>query len=210
MKIGVCSDPHGHADRLRAVLDEMSVAGAQEVWCLGDLIGEGPDPAGVIQLARQFDLVLAGNHDAWLLAGRAWPEARSKLTRRDLLWLSSLSPARERHDVKCWHGTPSGPLLDFLDDLAAPRELFGLAPGTLGLIGHTHIPHVYFREQSRVWGQRPLPEQSLTRQLCWVVLANPGAVAGSEEDTAPWWLELDLDLRSLCWHRIQRCAGSRD
>ena len=54
MRIGVCSDIHGYADRLGAVIAEMR---AVEKWCLGDLIGGGPDPVRVIELARQLAFV---------------------------------------------------------------------------------------------------------------------------------------------------------
>jgi predicted phosphodiesterase len=202
MRVGVCSDPHAYADRLEAVLDEMSAAGVAEKWCLGDLVGEGPDIAGVIRLVRQLDFVLAGNHDAWLLADRARTATATMLSASDRQWLSSLKPDGQRHGVTCWHGKPSAPILGFFDELGAASELYSLNRGTLGLVGHTHLPRAYLRSGTRVWAHSPVGQRSLLVSPGWVVVANPGAVAGNECDPAPWWLELDLDARSLCWHRL--------
>jgi predicted phosphodiesterase len=201
MRIGVCSDIHGHAQPLMRVLDEMAKANVSERWCLGDLVGGGPDPAGVVTLARELDLCLMGNHDAWMLAGRWWPDDARKLRGSDAAWLASLRPSAGRYGVRCWHGTPSQPLLDFLDARAAPNELFALAPGTLGLVGHTHVPIAYLRERLRVWDIAPTPETTVFLDPAWIVIANPGAVAGSEFDPAAWWLELDLEEGWLRWHR---------
>ena len=67
MRIGVCSDVHGRHDRLLAVLDAMAAAGVDERWCLGDLVGGEPVTAELLGAARQLDLLIAGNHDAWAL-----------------------------------------------------------------------------------------------------------------------------------------------
>ncbi|HEY7068721.1 MAG TPA: metallophosphoesterase family protein, partial [Acidimicrobiales bacterium] len=67
MRIGVCSDVHGRHDRLLAVLGAMAAAGVDERWCLGDLVGGEPVTAELLGAARQLDLLIAGNHDAWAL-----------------------------------------------------------------------------------------------------------------------------------------------
>ena len=67
VRIGVCSDVHGRHDRLLAVLGAMAAAGVDERWCLGDLVGGEPVTAELVGAARQLDLLIAGNHDAWAL-----------------------------------------------------------------------------------------------------------------------------------------------
>ena len=114
-----------------------------------------------------------------------------------------------RHGLSCWHGTPSSPWIGFFDDSCADEELAALSPGTLGLVGHTHAPMVYFREDWRLWAERPEPEQIISYQPEWVVVANPGAVAGSDHDPAPWWLELVLAKHQLRWHRLDCLTTSQ-
>lgn len=200
MRIGVLADIHGQADRLRMVLGQMDRAGVDERWCLGDLIGGGPEAVVVVKLARQFELCLLGNHDAWMLAGRGWPEDAFKLRGREALWLSSLAPRGQRHGIRCWHGTPSEPLLGFFDTRAAAQELFDLEPGELGLVGHTHLPIAYARERGRIFEINAEPTKTVFLDPAWAVVANPGAVGGADEGREPWWLELDLAERSLRWH----------
>ena len=48
----------------------------------------------------------------------------------------------------------------------------------------------------------PEPDETVLLNPDWIVIANPGAVCGSESDSRAWWLELDLDQRSLVWRCI--------
>lgn len=203
MRIGVCADVHSHAKKLHLVLEQMAQAEVDERWCLGDLIGGGPDPSGTIALARTLDLCLAGNHDAWVLAGRAWPEERGLIWGADAVWLSSLAPSAERHGLCCWHGSPSDPLLGFFDDRSAAIELPDLPQGTLGLVGHTHIPMAYALSDGRVFEVEPDPGTVVHPGTEAVVVANPGAVGPRPGDPAGrWWLEVDVDDRTLLWHHV--------
>jgi hypothetical protein len=74
------------------VFDDIAHHGVDEVWCLGDLVGGGPDPAAVIDAVRALPLVLGGNHDAWLAQGTMWPEERATLNQDRLAWLAQLHP----------------------------------------------------------------------------------------------------------------------
>jgi predicted phosphodiesterase len=63
-RIALFSDIHGNLAALDAVLADMAVAGVEECYCLGDLVGYGPDPAGVI--ARMCGVgipTIRGNYD---------------------------------------------------------------------------------------------------------------------------------------------------
>jgi predicted phosphodiesterase len=204
VRIGVCSDIHGRDDRLGLVLADMEAADVEERWCLGDLVGAGSQVVEVVRLARSFELGLVGNHDVWMLMGRAWPADAQKLRGRDAVWLSSLKPLAERHAVKCWHGSPTEPLLGFLDTSAGMDELAALAPGTRSLVGHTHVPIAYVRDRDHFFEISAEPGKTVLLDPRWAVVANPGAVGGGDDPLEPWWLELELDLdgdeRRLGWH----------
>jgi putative phosphoesterase len=63
-RLAFFSDVHGNSVALRAVLDDIKAQGVEGVYCLGDLIGYGPDPNGVVQLLRQEGIpCLLGNYD---------------------------------------------------------------------------------------------------------------------------------------------------
>jgi len=62
--VAIFSDVHGNAGALRAVLADIEQRGADETYCLGDLVGYGPDPNGVIDLIREKGIpCLLGNYD---------------------------------------------------------------------------------------------------------------------------------------------------
>lgn len=74
MRIAVFSDIHSNWQALQATLADAEQQGAEELWCLGDVVGYGPAPARCwSQLAHSVDLPsgtwIAGNHD-WGLVGR--------------------------------------------------------------------------------------------------------------------------------------------
>lgn len=58
------SDIHGNKAALEAVLEDVRERGIETVYCLGDLVGYGPDPGGVIDLVRSAGIpTIAGNYD---------------------------------------------------------------------------------------------------------------------------------------------------
>jgi predicted phosphodiesterase len=62
--IAVTSDIHGNSLALRAVLDDIRGREIGATYCLGDLVGYGPDPNGVIDLIRGADIpTILGNYD---------------------------------------------------------------------------------------------------------------------------------------------------
>jgi predicted phosphodiesterase len=63
-RIALYSDIHGNLPALEAVLADIDGSGITERYCLGDLVGYGPDPSGVIARVRATgDPVIRGNYD---------------------------------------------------------------------------------------------------------------------------------------------------
>ena len=62
--LALISDIHGNTPALEAVLADIASRGLGAVYCLGDLVGYGPDPNGVIDLIRAQGIPsLLGNYD---------------------------------------------------------------------------------------------------------------------------------------------------
>ena len=60
----IISDIHSNLKALRAVLDDLEKRGVEEFYCLGDIIGYGPEPAECLDLvAQRCKVCLCGNHD---------------------------------------------------------------------------------------------------------------------------------------------------
>lgn len=71
MKIGVIADIHGNAPALKAVLNEFDIRrDIEHIYCLGDMIGIGPDTNEVLKIlfARNDVSMITGNHDEAVLA----------------------------------------------------------------------------------------------------------------------------------------------
>src|SRR5574341_717244 len=72
MRYLVISDIHANLTAFETVLKDAGRLGADYdfVWCLGDVVGYGPDPNECVELLRSMPhLCLAGNHD-WAALGR--------------------------------------------------------------------------------------------------------------------------------------------
>ena len=64
MRIALLSDVHGNLPAFEAVLADVDADGADQIWCLGDLVGYGADPDDCVALASEHSAVcLSGNHD---------------------------------------------------------------------------------------------------------------------------------------------------
>lgn len=71
MKIGVIADIHGNASALKAVLNEFDKRqDIEHIYCLGDMIGIGPDTNEVLKIlfARRDVSMITGNHVEAVLA----------------------------------------------------------------------------------------------------------------------------------------------
>jgi len=64
MRVVVISDVHGNLPALETVLLAAEGEGAEELWCLGDLVGYNADPEPCTKIMVELaDICLAGNHD---------------------------------------------------------------------------------------------------------------------------------------------------
>ena len=64
MRYLVISDIHGNLEALTAVLEDIDRQQVDSIYCLGDVVGYGPNPCECVKLVRdRCSVVLLGNHD---------------------------------------------------------------------------------------------------------------------------------------------------
>jgi hypothetical protein len=112
VKRALISDIHGNLDALQSVLDDIRQQGITEIYCLGDVIGYGPNPVECLDLVRRkCTLCLLGNHDLAVLgqldissfssaAAEAAQWTRENATEECLSFLRSLEPEGEREEIR--------------------------------------------------------------------------------------------------------------
>ncbi len=196
MKTLILSDLHANITALEAVLEDAQ--GVDRVWCLGDVIGYGPDPNQCIERIWNLSNLtcIKGNHDAAIL-GEIDVQAFNAEARHSLEWLESqLTPSNRRwlgnlketvvvDGVTLAHGSPRNPVWEYIMDLETARNNMASFETRICLVGHTHIPCVYCMEgEAPATTELHFPEPEIGFPLNRKCIVNPGSV-GQPRDHDP-------------------------
>jgi diadenosine tetraphosphatase ApaH/serine/threonine PP2A family protein phosphatase len=209
MRILVISDIHANSTSLEAVLAD---AGEFEAaWCLGDLVGYGPDPNECIARVRGLPnlVCLLGNHDAATLhqidTDNFNPDARTAIewTRQTLTpdayaFLQSLPEKVVIELVTLAHGSPRQPVWEYLLDTRTASLNFNYFETPYCLVGHTHLPVVYYMPDETRTARLVVPEASMQVTLAPRAILNPGSV-GQPRDRDPRAAYAILDTTQNTW-----------
>ncbi len=212
MRIAVLSDIHANLPALDAVLaDAGSLDGT---WHLGDVVGYGPDPDGVVARLRDIGAVGGrGNHDAaagggseidWFNpdARRAMEWTRTAISPQTVDWLRGLPERRTIDAFELVHGSPREPLWEYITSSSIARDNLAVLSEPIGLHGHTHVPVAFLEEGNEV--ERFSPRDGSTLDLRGRrALVNPGSVGQPRDgDPRASYLVLDTATASIAWHRV--------
>ncbi|MFQ6122205.1 MAG: metallophosphoesterase family protein [Dehalococcoidales bacterium] len=196
MRYAIIADIHSNLAAFEAVLADIGQrGGVEEIWCLGDIVGYGPDPHQCIELLRQYKHVcIAGNHD-WAAIGKIDtanfnPDAAAaaqwttrQLTPKDTKYLQNLPLTMEKDGFTLAHGSPRQPIWEYILSTSLARENFAFFQSPYCLIGHSHVPLV-FRDEDGSCSFSPLsPDGGLTLGRSRLII-NPGGV-GQPRDGDP-------------------------
>lgn len=214
MRILVISDIHANLTALEAVLED--AGGIDATYCLGDLVGYGPDPNKCIDRIKQLQNVtcLIGNHDAAALdkiqIDTFNPEARlavlwtrKTLTPENKEYLINLEEYLVIGDVTIAHGSPRQPVWEYLLDTRTATQNFDFFTTPFCFVGHSHLPVIYHLNNGRQWAELIIPEPLTERQLTPRAILNPGSV-GQPRDRDPRAAYAIFDPDNLTWelHRV--------
>ena len=164
-KCALISDLHSNIEALEAVLKDIKSQDVQSIYCLGDLIGYGPNPRDMLKHAYNWNWSLRGNHeDALLFLALDFnPEAAQAIdwTRNQLndgeaakdeshkMWnfLGDLKDIREEDGTTYLHASPRNRTKEYVrphdvQDTEKMEEIFSLIDHAC-FCGHTHEPGVF-------------------------------------------------------------------
>ena len=152
MRIAVVSDIHANRAALDAVVQHAgSVDG---VWCLGDSVGYGPQPAECIARLRELNAIwVAGNHERAATGAISVEDFNSsaasaaiwtgeQLTESDRESLDQLPETELAENFTLVHGTLRWPIWEYLFDEEAAIGHLALQRTQFSLVGHTHVPAI--------------------------------------------------------------------
>lgn len=195
MRILVISDIHSNLTALKAVLRDVS--GFDTVWCLGDLVGYGPDPNECIELIAQLPNLhcVIGNHDAAVIetldtntfnndAKLAIQWTKSILSKQSLEFLFALPESRIMDLVTIVHGSPQHPVWEYIMDIYTAAKNFQNFSTTYCFVGHTHFPAIFHQIDQKILPNLYLPEIGKAFITPIRSILNPGSV-GQPRDRDP-------------------------
>jgi diadenosine tetraphosphatase ApaH/serine/threonine PP2A family protein phosphatase len=222
LRRAILSDIHANLEALEAVLDDIKAQGIQEIYCLGDIIGYGPNPRECIDLAIQrFKVCLMGNHDQ---AAVFDPEGFNAAAERAIFWTRAQLETRgdARQNEKRWeflgelpavhregeflyvHGSPRIPLNEYIfpEDIYNRRKMESLFSriDKYCFVGHTHVPGI-FLERGVFLEPADLKDKTFTLGDEKVIV-NVGSV-GQPRDGDPRACYVILDDGKIQFRRVE-------
>jgi predicted phosphodiesterase len=166
LKRAIISDIHGNLEALQAVLADIRSQGAEEIFCLGDIIGYGPNPCECLDVViDETRVCLLGNHDQGALFD---PEGFNTGAERAIFWtrdqlekckgdrssvdrrwdfLGALPRTHRDGKLMFVHGSPRNPVNEYVfpEDIYNQKKiekLFSMVEHGC-FQGHTHVPGVF-------------------------------------------------------------------
>jgi len=206
-RFALISDIHGNLPALDAALADIETHGlGSATYCLGDLVGYGPDPAGVIERIRSLAIpTIRGNYDdgvgnrrgqcgCYYVTDQAKQDGAESyaftdaaLSNADHEWLASL-PDDTRLEIEglrvlLAHGSPRK-INEYLLPDRTDKQLTRLAEqanADLVCVGHVHLP--YHRAMTAGDGRR-------------IHYVSAGSVGKSKDgDSRAGWVEVAVSSR---------------
>ncbi|MDI6689999.1 MAG: metallophosphoesterase family protein [Actinomycetota bacterium] len=186
MRYGIIADIHGNLAAFKEVIKHLR--GVDQIWCLGDVVGYGPDPNECIELLASFShLCIAGNHDLGAIgkidlddfsldARIACEWTGRELTLQSLNYLQNLPlELNPIDDVTLVHGSPRNPIWEYIISTWDAEANFHHFTSKVAFVGHTHIPIVFqkFPKDTRLPAGPPTGRAG---QVCQAIGLEEGKV----------------------------------
>lgn len=214
MRYAILADIHANLEAFHAVLADAELHGGfDQIWCLGDVVGYGPDPAACIALLRRYPgLCVAGNHD-WAAIGKVDtatfnPDAEQaalwtarQLSEEDAEFLAGLPLVLSQEDFTLTHGSPRDPIWEYIITEREATANFSYFDTPFCLVGHTHVPMVFALDRRGIcYAERPEALVRLGNDRC---IINCGGVGQPRDgDPRASYCILDVEQKFIAHYRV--------
>ena len=196
MRIAILADIHSKLEAFSAVpVDAREHEAVDEIWCLGDTVGCGPDPNACLdKLLSMNHVLVARNHDVAAVgkisladfnpyAAEACRWTTAQLSHEHLGHLANLLLWVERTPFTLVHGSPRDPIWEYVLSIDVAQACFDHFTTPYCLVGHSHIPFICLQGQ-RVAEFADAPLGSPVPLGHERLIVNPGSV-GQPRDGDP-------------------------
>jgi predicted phosphodiesterase len=223
VKRAIISDIHANLEALQAVLAHIDTLNVDQVVCLGDMIGYGPNPAECLDLVMdKCDVTILGNHDQAAIFD---PEGFNPIALRAIFWtreqmeqrgdpaqidrrwdfIGELPRRLDEGEFLYVHGSPRDPTNEYvfpehiyeqsrIDALMSRFQRYCFQ-------GHTHIPGVFTESYQFL----PPEENDFFFNLGeQKIMINVGSVGQPRDgDPRACYVVLDNSERSVQFYRVE-------
>ena len=224
MKRAIISDIHGNYEALSAVMEAIGDLKVDEILCLGDIIGYGPDPIKCLDtVIENCQLTILGNHDQAAIFD---PEGFNPVAMKAIFWTREqlekdngdidqadrrwdfLGELPRRHDEGEFlfvHGSPRDPTNEYVfPETVYEKDLLSLLMSRFEKVcfqGHTHIPGMFTEAGAFISPDERDLFFKLDETKCMI---NVGSV-GQPRDGNPksCFVVLDDEEKTVEYHRIE-------
>ncbi len=218
MRVLVISDLHANLTALEAVLE--AAGQVDETWCLGDVVGYGPDPNAVLERVRAIPNLtcVLGNHDVAVLGQMDYAVFNTE-ARKSLYWQKqSVNPANllfleslPQQTVVCGevslaHGSPRDPVWEYVLNTLVARLNFDSFGTPYAFVGHSHLQCMFHLDLHKDRVTLEVPPVGEVLPLTGRAILNPGSV-GQPRDRDPRAAYAIFDPQDRTW---QPCRAEYD
>jgi predicted phosphodiesterase len=189
MKLAVISDIHGNLEAMQAVLADIGAQDIDQIVCLGDCVGYGPEPEQVIKEIRRRNIAtVIGNHEmalrdpdqlSWFnpLARLSLEKTLALLSSESKAYLEELPLSLVVAGSRLVHGYPPESTRTYLfqKTLYEMKKNFLEIPERICFVGHTHDLEIVTFDGTGVV-RRALGQGMVTLNGSYHYIINVGSV----------------------------------
>lgn len=222
-RYAIISDLHSNVEAVTAVFDDIRSQQVDDIVCLGDIVGYGPEPRPVLEMTMKLARVsLMGNHDEAVLKGaqnfNAWAREAIDWTREEIQvkdgketdrweYLKRMPLRFQTNGMYFVHGSPRQPTIEYIlrEDIYNGAyekfdEIFASFEKVL-FVGHSHTPCIINEDLEYVTPGEIEHNFTYTRDKRKVIV-NVGSV-GQPRDNDPRSCYVIIDNNTIRFRRVE-------
>ncbi|MBD3288408.1 metallophosphoesterase [candidate division KSB1 bacterium] len=214
LRYAIISDIHSNLEALTAVCNDIEQQDVDEILCLGDIVGYGPDPNECIDMVKSIcSVIITGNHDYACLerseieyfnvfASQSIFWTVEVLSDSALLFLSQLPFQENVENFKLVHASPDSPSIwNYILTLDQAIYNFSYFDEQMCFIGHTHKPVIYAETAEKDYHLERKKNIEIEEDKRYLI--NVGSVGQPRDsNTAASYAILDTDRMEYALMRV--------